>query len=203
MLNCVCVFLYLWNCATYMLCKSNLNGKYLVLFVDQVSWYLQVTSIALDCSHIARFCNNLYRIWSKIISYSKYCITVRYNSPIPAILVGWCSFFNKALIKYSWVSLCGAFVLNHYNDVIMSAMASQTTGVSTVCSSVCSGADQRKHQSSASVAFMRGIHRWPVDYPHKRPVTLKMFPFDDVIMFTVKSPHNSIFIAKYAQWKCH
>ena len=45
-----------------------------------------------------------------------------------------------------------------------------------------SGADQRKHQSSASLAFVRGIHRWPVNSPHKGPVTRKMFPFDDIIM---------------------
>ena len=47
----------------------------------------------------------------------------------------------------------------HYNDFIMSAMASQITSVSMVRSTVCSGADQRKHQSSASLAFVRGIHR--------------------------------------------
>ena len=62
-------------------------------------------------------------------------------------------------------------------------MASQITGVSSVCSTVCSGADQRKHQSSASLAFVRGLHRWPVDSPHTGPVTRKMFPFDDVIMW--------------------
>ena len=64
----------------------------------------------------------------------------------------------------------------------MSAMASQITGVSMVCSTVCSGADQRKHQSSASLAFMRGIHRWPMNSPHKGPVTRKMLPFDDITM---------------------
>ena len=61
----------------------------------------------------------------------------------------------------------------------MGVMASQIT---IVCSSVYSGADQTKHQSSASLAFVRGIHLWPVNFPHKWPVTLKMFPFDDVIM---------------------
>ena len=64
----------------------------------------------------------------------------------------------------------------------MSAMASQITGVSLVWSTVCSGSDQRKHQSSASLAYVRGIHRWPVNSPHKGPVTPKMFLFDDVIM---------------------
>ena len=44
------------------------------------------------------------------------------------------------------------------------------------------GADQRKHQSSESLAFVRRIHRWPVNSPHKGPATAKMFPFDDVIM---------------------
>ena len=47
---------------------------------------------------------------------------------------------------------------------------------------VCSGADQRKHQSSASLAFVLGIHWWPVNSQHKGPVTRKMFPFDGVIM---------------------
>ena len=64
----------------------------------------------------------------------------------------------------------------------MSAMASQITSVSIVCSTVSAGADQRNHQSSASLAFVRGIHRWPVNPPHKWPVTRKMFPLDDVIM---------------------
>ena len=74
----------------------------------------------------------------------------------------------------------------HYNDVIMSAMASQTTSLTIVYSTVYSGVDQRKHQSSASLAFVRGIHRWPVNSPHKGPVSRKMFPFDDVIMIMIR-----------------
>ena len=49
---------------------------------------------------------------------------------------------------------------------MMSAMASQITSLTMVNSTVYSGADQRKHQSSASLAFVRGIHRWPVNSPH-------------------------------------
>ena len=70
----------------------------------------------------------------------------------------------------------------HYNDVIMGAMASQITSPTVVYSTVYSGADQRKHQRSASLAFVRGIHRWPVNSPRKWPVTRNMFPFDDVIV---------------------
>ena len=58
----------------------------------------------------------------------------------------------------------------------MSAMASQINSVSIVCLTVCSGAYQRKHQSSASLVFVREIHRWSMDSPHKGSVTLKMFP---------------------------
>ena len=72
---------------------------------------------------------------------------------------------------------------NHHSDVIMGAMASLITSLTIVYSPVHSGADQRKHQSSAPLAFVRGIHRWSVNSPHKWPVTRKIFPFDDVIMW--------------------
>ena len=65
----------------------------------------------------------------------------------------------------------------------MGAIASQITSLTIVYSIVYSDADQRKHQSSVSLAFVLGIHRGPVNSLHKWPVTRKMFPFDDVIMF--------------------
>ena len=68
----------------------------------------------------------------------------------------------------------------------MGAMASQITSLSIVYSDVYSGVDQRKYQSSASLPFVRGIHRWPVNSPHKWPVTRKMFPFDGVIMLVTQ-----------------
>ena len=81
---------------------------------------------------------------------------------------------------------------SHYDDVIMGAMASQITSLTTVYSTVISGADQRKHQSSVSLAFVWGIHRGPVNSPHKWPVTRKMFPFDDVIMDSVQGYRTSM-----------
>ena len=69
-----------------------------------------------------------------------------------------------------------------YDDVRMGAIASQITSLTIVYSIVYSDVDQRKHQSSPSLAFVRGIHRGPVNSPHKWPVTRKMFPCDDVIM---------------------
>ena len=72
--------------------------------------------------------------------------------------------------------------LNHYSDAIMGTVASQITSLTIGYTTVYSDADQSKHQSSASLAFVWGIHRGPVNSPHKWPVPRKMFSFDDVIM---------------------
>ena len=80
-----------------------------------------------------------------------------------------------------------AVLLYHYCDVVMGAMATQITSFTIAYSSVYSGADQRKHQSSASLAFVRGIHRWPMNSPHKGSVTRKVFSFDVVIMPKAKT----------------
>ena len=87
--------------------------------------------------------------------------------------------------------------------VIMSAMATQVTSLTIVYSTVYSGPDQRKHQSSAPLAFVRGIHRWPVNSPHKGPVTRKMFPFNDVIMLAVSSNlvEKQAILEKYLPFK--
>ena len=67
----------------------------------------------------------------------------------------------------------------------MGTIASQITSLTISFSTGYSDADQRKHKSAASLAFVRGIHRAPMISPHKWPVTRKMFPFDDVIMSPV------------------
>ena len=83
----------------------------------------------------------------------------------------------------------------HYNDVIMSTMAPQITSVTIVYSTIYARRRSKKHQSPASLAFVRGIHRWPVISPHKGPVTRKMFPFDDVIM-----THKRVTLLSICSW---
>ena len=118
--------------------------------------------------------------------------------------------WNPAKSRTPITTTTSVFVAQlHYNDVIMGAIASQITSLTMVYSTVYSGADQRRHQSSVSLAFVRGIHRWPVNSPHKWPVTRKMFPFDDVIMvlnltqsMTVSLPgfvHN--FLKRLSNWE--
>ena len=92
--------------------------------------------------------------------------------------VQWACLLDRVGLWKMWV----ANLDQHYRDAIMGAMASQITSLTIVYSTVYSGADQRKHHSSVSLAFVREIHRWPVNFPHKGPVTREMFSFDDVIM---------------------
>ena len=91
-----------------------------------------------------------------------------------------CAYFSGLLLWHLWWLWCRWS--NHYSDIIMGTMMSQITSLTIVYSTIYSGADQRKHQSSASLAFVQGIHRWPVNSLLKWPVMGKIFPFDDVIM---------------------
>ena len=105
------------------------------------------------------------------VSYRKLTLQTRQDALLPSLgtfeILRSCVFVDMRSVR-----------MTHYNDVIMSTMASQITSLTIVYSNFYSGADQRKHQSSASPAFVRGIHR----SPHKGPVTRKMFPFVDLIM---------------------
>ena len=107
--------------------------------------------------------------------------------------------------EYGWVYVIDwsarNYTIIHYNDIIMGAMSSQITSLTIFYWTVYSDADQRKHQSSAALAFVLGIHRGPVNSPDKWPVRRKMFPFDDVIMKTYKT---SVYISWDIPYKvCH
>ena len=90
----------------------------------------------------------------------------------------------------------------------MSPMAYQLTGVSIVCSTV--GLARIKENIKAPLlAFLRRIHRLPVKSPHKRLVTGKMFPIDDVIMQHIEIfcaivlPDNKSFLNWIVYWVEH
>ena len=113
----------------------------------------------------------------------KYFRTTR---SIPSLLIFWLQLLDSNINH----NLTLAY---HHSDVIMSAMVFQITGDSIVYSTICSGAYQRKHQSSTLLAFVRGIHQWQVSSPHKGPVMGKMFPFHNSMMSSwfriVSLPH--------------
>ena len=97
------------------------------------------------------------------------------------ILIDQNNYLERESLQHMLMTSHIGFTL-HYDDVTMNGMASQITSLTIVYSTVYPGVDQRKHQSLASLAFVRGIHRRPMNSPHKCPVTRKLFPFDDVIM---------------------
>ena len=86
------------------------------------------------------------------------------------------------LVQDCSISIVSALeILQSFGDTKVYSL-SQITSLTIVYWIVYSGTDDRKHQRSASLAFVRGIHWWPVNTPHKWPVTRKMFSLDDVIM---------------------
>ena len=116
--------------------------------------------------------------------------------PVMAVIT-WncCRSQNKRVPWFQSNDRNAPYNFQQYSDVLTNAMASQLTGVLIVCPNVRSGTDQRKHQSSASLAFVRGIHRWRVYSPHKGPVTRKTFPFYDIIM-SIDVDIDSFFLAR-------
>ena len=122
----------------------------------------------IECTHLSKFTTPIALMCLKIrtTKWSFYHRTFFENTELN-------SFYGKPLYRVD---------IPHYTDVIMGTIASQITSLTIVYSSVYSDADQRKYQNSASLAFVWGIRRGPVNSLHKWPVTPKMFPFDDVIM---------------------
>ena len=159
---------------------------------DTSPWYRSIDGLEQDCSDPIANALELLQSYTKPSLYCTFHViaTPPRDQWVDLLLNrphAYCGLFTACLppidgiIPYSWV---------HYNDVIMSTMASQITGVTIVYSTVCTGADQRKHQSSALLAFVRGIHRWPVNSPRKRPLTRKILPFDDVIVIFRGTPSS-------------
>ena len=145
-----------------------------MLKVDSSSEFLLQQLLILRNDTSRWFIKHTFRVWSKL----QFCIFVIFFSIVT---------FYTVFVVASKIQLITFYCsllewLEHYRNVIMSVMASQIISLTIVYWIVYSGTDQRKHQSSASLAFVGGIHRWPVNTPHKGPVTRSMFPFDDVVM---------------------
>ena len=117
---------------------------------------------------------------SKFVSKIRFVLEKAIIMIIDDMKICWCTFLTARQDRHFNALLLSSVTLtdhaSHYNGVLMGAMASQITSLTIVYSSVYSGADQRKHKSSASLTFVRGIHWWPVNSPHKGPVTRKMLP---------------------------
>ena len=120
-------------------------------------------------------------------SWQRLCYTSQTQPSTKIACVVW-SVNTTKLNRQDWtdnVNIVNGSAKIHYNDVIVGAMASETTSLTIVYSTVYSRRRSKDRQNSASLAFVRGIHRWPMNSPHKGPAMRKLFPFDDVIMIWI------------------
>ena len=136
-----------------------------------MKWYWSKFKVdAFDARQPFNRCRNI-EPWNKSHRSTSNIVIIIANSNAHFIVCN-----AKIATEVSWRSFISP--VKHYIDVMMGAVASQITSFRVVYSTVYSDSDQRKHQSCAPLAFVRGIHRGP----HKWSVTRKMFLFDDVIM---------------------
>ena len=103
--------------------------------------------------------------------------TLLYRWGVPPVVIRCVHWTMQMWVLQTWIIAQGVAIV-----MMMGVIASQIISLTIVYSIVYPDSDQRKHQSSALLAFVRGIHWALVNSPHKWPVTRKMFPFDDVIM---------------------
>ena len=133
------------------------------------------SQIAMECSILLFISNTCVHGWVNTPTVGKLVVVIKCRNMRSCFQVlPTCRALISDVTKH--------VIHDHYGDVIMGAIASQITSLTIVYSTVYSDADQRKYEISASLAFVWGIHRWPVNSPHKWPVTRKMLPFDDVII---------------------
>ena len=112
---------------------------------------------------------------TNFVNANPHMFMVLKNVMKPKNLMGGC--FDCYRIFDAQISLCLSFRKMFYDACVLTDFTQQSI----------QGADQKTHQSSASTAFVRGIHWWPMNslHTHKGPVTRKMFPFDDVIIYDI------------------
>ena len=135
----------------------------------------RIISFKLNCiMQLKQFYNIATKVSSRKKCYYFWWSTWLLRFSYMRVVLEWC-FLKVSTLSYRSQAI-------NCSDVIMISMASQITSLTIVYSTVYSGAVHRKHQSSASLAFVRGIHRWPVNSAQKGPGRRKMFPFDDIIM---------------------
>ena len=130
-------------------------------------------------------CKLSFWLWKSVYHPHLFSQVIDLNITYPSEAVLWikrCGSYVQILMKKLHQACFGS--CGNYFDVVTCISSDSTlqwrhdghdgvsiTNLSIVCTAVCSGAVQRKHQCSASLAFVRGIHRWPVNSPHKGPVT--------------------------------
>ena len=183
--------------------KQNCYGSNPVVHRFLTERYLLVTKQTANRCMWRRFILQMIFGWREIMIQIKIVPSIWFFwvvdlQQLNVVPCGSCLSQNMVRLQIYNIYICSNSSSQHYSDNIMGAMASQITSLNIVYSTVYSKVDQRKHQSSTSPAFVRGIHRWPVNSPHKGPVTRKIFPFDEVIITFMQINQSTHTTASYA-----
>ena len=127
--------------STNMLVKYNPIVNYLFTYcLLSLKWQ------SMYCTLLSKWKMLVYNVVTKYISFAEKRISHD------------CEEDRKQMSQLQCIGQKANFTIAYYSSIMISTVASQMTGVSSLCSIVCSGADQRKHRSSAALAFVRGIH---------------------------------------------
>ena len=126
-------------------------------------------------------CNKFGILWGLVTQLeSDILINISSGNGLSPVTLSQCWLIDNWTFWTNWSEIL------HYCDVIMGAIASQNHQPhDCLLNRLFRHRSKKKHKSSASLAFVRGIHRWPVNSSHKGPVTRKIFLFDDVIMLSM------------------
>ena len=161
------------------------NIKYITIHFQTIACFHIYHNIALENGRLS---NNINTVFLCLETSTKVFKNRWYDCPYDCDACTYKVILNSLDIDFTRDHINGrsyktsvyfsTYIQFHYGDVIMGTMASQITSLIIVYATVHSGADQRNHQSFASLAFVRGIHRG---------ITRKMFQFDDVIMLFVRT----------------
>ena len=165
-----------WGCTTFHNFLSMLKKKKSWQVCDWLAKWL-IMSGYMDLRQLRVYrCSNV----SLVTLCHHWCWRV-----LSSVFAPSCPSVHPCYLKWPCLTnfACSVELWNSLQWRIMGVIVSQITSLPIVYSTVYSSAGQRKHQSSVSLAFVCGIHWWSLNSPHKWPVTWKMFPFDDVIMF--------------------
>ena len=143
-----------------------------------------------------KVCANYGHIWNKtqlfffrdLISHGYLSSRKKYWNNITGVILYWNNGFRKIGYHLCWSE---RHLIDHYNDVILSAIA-------IVYSTVYSGADKKTHKSSASLAFVRAIHRWLVNFHLMTSSCSKNTPHELCTWFI--HIHQGYFAGTGARW---
>ena len=128
--------------------------------------------------------------WQAVVSVMSWCDTVLYSITINTLPIYWCKLVDLIMDNIQWY--CQIPIRSAPQECMIHSLQWRHNGPYGISNhqphdcllNSLFWCRSKEHQSTAPLAFVWGIHWWPVNSLHKGPATRNMFPFDDIIMWT-------------------